>query len=283
MARILEIGGLGVVVIAPGEVLDALDARFAPFLVAAPPPWQPFVLEVAPAPGFAPRLERPEEVRAVVDGDHLRLVGPIAADFVPVRRHCRLAGARGLGAVDAALRLGLGVLLPLDGALLLHAALVSVAGRAFVLAGPSGAGKSTAARALDGACDELVVVRPGPAGVTASATPYWGGRPATVPLDGIVRLSRAGDASPVAVVRRGPEALRLLWAVVVRHVALPEVEAAVLAAAAALCRHLPVIDCRCPEGDAYLPWLSEALFARSAAGWPRSPSGRARRCRRCSS
>lgn len=103
-----------------------------------------------------------------------------------------------------------------DDALLVHGALLTRHGSAWLVAGPSGSGKSTIAGLAGGAalCDELALLRR--AGVRAwraHALPFWHGRPGRAPLRG-VRLLEHG-AAPRLRALGAEEARRRLLAEVV--------------------------------------------------------------------
>ncbi len=173
--------------------------------------------------------------------------------------------ARGLGAVDSLLRVALSLVLPtLDKGrgFLVHGALVPAGDEGLVFTGESGAGKSTVARALGAACDELVVLRPDGT-LTAHATPYWQGRPLERACRRVICLRRS--ASPVHQPLRGALAARRLARDVVRYVTLPSVERALLELVARACEQTQVIDAACPEGEAFLPYLTRQLELRRAA------------------
>jgi hypothetical protein len=248
---ILTLGGLGVQIDGSPRVEAAIAARFGAFASEVAPRIR---LRVEEGATFEPTLELPTATSLTLDGDRLLLDGPAArGTFDVATLQGVVRDAAGLGAVDALVRAALSVMLPLDGALLLHGALVDD-GRAFV--GDSGAGKSTLARALGAACDEMLIARPHAGGVGLHATPYWNGRPSQLAARAIVCLERGKpEVGPLA----GSAAVRTLLRHVVRFVAHPAAERAVLAIAAEVCARVPVVRAVCPTGDAFVP------FARQVA------------------
>jgi hypothetical protein len=252
----LNVGGQGLRLQASPEVLRALEARFAAFMGSP----SPSAIEIAieETHPFEPQLEQVAQVVVTREGSRLLLSGGANGWYDPEQRRGTVHDAAGLGAVDAIVRLALSLSLPPDGGLLFHGAALAMRGGAVALLGASGAGKSTAAAALDGACDELVVVRIDDSAVTLHATPYWRGRPQVAPLRTVVCLERGG-----ATVRRlrGAEAARTLLRHVMRFAAIDVVERPLFDLCAQLCRRVPVEEARCPEGDAFLPFLTRHLEA----------------------
>jgi hypothetical protein len=103
-----------------------------------------------------------------------------------------------------------------DDALLVHGALLTRHGSAWLVAGPSGAGKSTIAGLAGGGalCDELALLRrTGARSWRAHALPFWHGRPGRAPLRG-VRLLEHG-AAPRLRALGAEEARRRLLAEIV--------------------------------------------------------------------
>jgi len=177
----------------------------------------------------------------------------LGADLTKLVTH-----ARNLGDIDTMLRLVLSVTLPLTGALLIHgAALNNPRFGAMALCGDSGAGKSTAAAAFGAACDELIVLRPENETINLYATPYWRGVPLCAPCQGVVCLLRGGE--PAFAHQHGAGALRHLARHMVRFVSIEAVERAILRLLGLVCKHTPVTTARCPDGDAYIPYLTEKL------------------------
>jgi hypothetical protein len=270
----LAIGGERVHVIAPARVLEAVTSRYRPFIGGPAGRVAPIVLEVSEGAWFAPSHEHEAGARVIPDGEDAVTIafaampgaGPAARGaFRLADRRGSVHGVTGLGPVDALVRAALSLTLPLDGALLVHGATVPWRGRALVLCGASGAGKSTAAAALGAACDEHTVLRPDDAGVEVLATPYWQGRPFSAPLAELVCLERAGGRTPAFTALRGAAAARAIAAQLVRYVALPTVERAVLTVVARLCAAAAVARVVCPEGAGYLPFLTAHLPAEEAA------------------
>jgi hypothetical protein len=245
-------GGVGVRIDGSPAVCAALATRFAPFLAGGSE--AAIHLEVREREPFEPQLELPSGAsRLRWDGEVVRLDSPAGSGFIDVgARRGELDDATGLGAIDAVVRAALSLVLPLDGALLLHGALAG--GTAFL--GDSGAGKSTVARALGAACDELVIARPSPRGVRLYSTPYWGGRPLVCDGGTLVCLSRgAGTVESLA----GAAALRTVLRHAVRYVAWPDAERALLSVATKICQGTRVLAAACPTGEAFLPFLLPAL------------------------
>ena len=125
------------------------------------------------------------------------------------------------------------------------------------LCGDSGAGKSTAAAALGAACDELIVLRPENGSVNLYASPYWRGVPLCAVCQSVVCLLRGGE--PAFARQRGAEVMRHLAHHVVRFVFTEHTERAILRLLGLICKYTPVLTARCPEGDAYIPYLCEKL------------------------
>lgn len=140
---------------------------------------------------------RAEEPEIAADGaDRLELRSPSLAATVDLAAgRGRLASPLDRHGVDAVTRALLATWF--DDALLVHGALLTRGGDAWLGAGPSGAGKSTLA-ALAGAaalCDELTLLRrSNDRSWFAHALPFWHGRPGGGGLRG-VRLLEHG-ASP---------------------------------------------------------------------------------------
>jgi hypothetical protein len=268
-----------VVLRASTRVLDAVRLRYGAFEAAAddadvasvspslsasslPPSIELHVRERAV---FEPTLERESDATLTLDASSaVTLLGTAEGRFELATRTGQLDGVAGLGPIDSMLRAALSLVLPEAGALLLHGALVPGAdGTATVFVGRSGAGKSTVARAFGAACDELVVVRPVGDLLRVSATPYWQGRPFEAVCRTLVCLERG---TPRVAPVRGAEAARLLARHVVRYVAWPPAERAILACVAAAVGRTAMIDAVCPTGSAFLPFLERALdLSRVAA------------------
>jgi hypothetical protein len=193
-------------------------------------------------------------------GERVQMTAGAEGEFLLAERAGVVRGATGLGAFDSLLRLALSLTLPLDGALLLHAAALksspATGDGAVVLCGASGAGKSTAARALGAVCDELVMVRGLDDNFQVTATPYWQGQPSCERLSAIVCLERG---APKWVPLRRGEAVRTLLAHAVRYAPLPRVDRALFEVVTRTVAHASVYRAVCPEGDAFLPFLTGSL------------------------
>jgi hypothetical protein len=178
----LSIGGEHLRLIAPREVLVSVRQRYGAFESSASSPTgsgAPIVLEIRRRPEcFAPAYEHPVPMTAhLTSTDELVFGGELAGRYSLADRRGSIE-ATGVGAVDGLIRAALSVSLPLAGAVLLHgAALRNEAGDGIVLCGDSRSGKSTAAAAMGGFCDELVILRLSEAGLELQSTPYWAGRP----------------------------------------------------------------------------------------------------------
>jgi hypothetical protein len=252
----LDIGGVVLRVESEPRVLEAMQLRYGAFTVDHAP--DPVVLRVSAAAAFVPELERDGSASVSAGSDGvLRLDGGARGSFDLAARQGAIEEVSGLGPIDSLLRAALSLLLPADGALLVHAALA----RGRVFAGASGAGKSTAARTLGAECDELVILRPQGDRVLACATPYWQGRPARHHCQAVVCLRRAGGAPPAIADLDGVRAARALLANVVRYAVVPRVEREILQLAAAVCARTRVIDACCPEGGAYPPFVETLVAA----------------------
>lgn len=130
-------------------------------------------------------------------GDHIDVLGAGIVAVVPLRRGAGEAYLlRSRFALNALLRVLLGVKLLEQGGLLLHAAGVRVGRGAWVFPGRSGAGKSTLAKRFplaDVLSDEVVAVRLHGGRLEACGTPFPGelmgrGRPGWLPLHGFAFL-----------------------------------------------------------------------------------------------
>ena len=130
------------------------------------------------------------------------------------------------------------------------------------LCGASGSGKGTARDHFEGACDELAILTPAGAGIEIHSTPYWNGIPFRARCGGVVCLERGGE--PALRATRGAEALRALAQHLIRYTSLPRVEHAILNLAAEVCRRMVVTVATCPQGAAFLPFLSAGLLLEEA-------------------
>jgi len=262
MNLLLAIGGQEIQIRAPGPVMDLVAQRYGPFAKPSSRPTDtvPIVVEVTGhARTFSSIIERSPRVRVSACSSHeLTITGAISARYDLASRSGFIEHARNLGDIDTMLRLVLSVTLPLTGALLIHgAALNNPRFGAMALCGDSGAGKSTAAAAFGAACDELIVLRPENETINLYATPYWRGVPLCAPCQGVVCLLRGGE--PAFAHQHGAGALRHLARHMVRFVSIEAVERAILRLLGLVCKHTPVTTARCPDGDAYIPYLTEKL------------------------
>ena len=260
-----------VILRASAQVLAAVRLRYGAFEAATEPsaataiaPPTTIELTVRQGARFAPTLERESDAALTLDGQGaVTLRGTALGRFDLQTRSGWLDGVAGLGPIDSMLRAALSLVLPEAGALLLHGALVpSADGAATVFVGQSGAGKSTVARAFGAACDELVIVRPVGDSLRAWATPYWQGRPFEADCRTLVCLDRG---APRVTTVRGAAAARLLAPHVVRYVAWPTAERAILAGVAATVERTQIVEAVCPTGDAFLPFLEQALAHKRVA------------------
>lgn len=247
---------------APRAVLDFVVRRYGPFVKARSRTRDPdpIVIEIrSRTRTFSSIIEPSPNARVRVSPAHeITIEGAISGRYDVSTRRGFVQHARNLGDVDAMLRLVLSVSLPLRDALLVHgAALNNPLFGAVALCGASGTGKSTAAAAFGAACDELIVLRPENETVNLCATPYWRGIPLCAPCQGIVCLLRGGESAFAH--QRGADAVRHLARHVVRFVSIEPAERAILRLMSLICEHTPVMTARCPEGDAYIPYLSEKL------------------------
>jgi hypothetical protein len=136
------------------------------------------------------------------------------------------------------------------GGFLLHAATIIGKAGAFVFFGPSGSGKTTVS-ALVGegiVTDEITAIRAGENGYMVSSVP-WRGRPTSVPLAGLLRLTQARETtvtrlSPLQAVRQ------LLPSVFFSRLATAEVSR-FFDIAAALTRAVPAFDLRFTPDPAF--------------------------------
>ncbi len=223
----------------------------------------------------------PDHGRGIPTGPARLVARPVDARIIQFHGDChgtldvergigRIDRGRPLESVDALLRLGLAVIAPARGWLLLHGAAIDLRdGAGLALLGASGAGKSTAAATFESRCDDLVLVAPRRRRVEIAGTPYWRGRPGTAPGSLIVCLERG---SRPRARRLGPvEALRAVARHVIRFCALPAIDVRTLAVLRDLASEVPVVAVSCPEGPDYLPFLARALadfgvFPRWRAG-----------------
>ncbi len=265
----LSIGEEHLRIIAPRDVLASIRQRYGAFERSAPSlpsSGAPIVLEIRCRPGrFAPAYEHPVPVTAHLTGtDELVFAGEMAGRYSLVDRR-GVIEATGLGAVDGLIRAALSVSLPLAGAVLLHgAALRNEAGEGVALCGDSRSGKSTAAAALGGFCDELVILRLSEVGLELQSTPYWAGRPLRCRCAAIIGLER-GAAAPGFRRLRGASIARMLLRHVIRYVVAESVDRVILHSVGAIAERVEVAVASCPEGNAFVPFLSERIGSRKVA------------------
>jgi len=241
----LEIGGLrSAIVTRHPEVADVIARRYRGFLTSAPAHW------------WIEAEVRPEGLVAL-DDVVVRPTG--GARRLEVERHDFLAtldldertGTLWLGAIDhiaidTFLRVAYSLALLPAGALLVHAASLSRAGRAWMFPGPSGSGKTTLTRLSPDATllsDEISIVRVG-AGAAACCygSPFWGelgeaGCNAAVPLTAVHFLHHADRHATTPLTPR--RALQSLLPNVLFFAAEPALVARVLDVAAALVERVP--------------------------------------------
>ena len=259
MTASLVIGGEKIEVSGPAAVVDLISQRFGPFVQArsCESSSSPIFIEVANETRTSSIIERVPNVRITASGpDQITVDGAMTAHYFISARRGFIARADNLGHIDAMLRLVLSVALPLSGAVLMHgAALNNPLFGAIAVCGDSGAGKSTAAAAFGAACDELIVLRPENENVQLSATPYWRGTKLSAPCQTVVCLLRGGE--PTLVHERGMTAMRRLARHVIRHVSIEPVDRAILQLLSLICKNTALMTARCPEGAAFIPYLSE--------------------------
>jgi hypothetical protein len=259
---LVEIGGVCLEVSIAAGATEPLDELYSAFRVAALK--APSVrLEVDLAAPLSPLMQlghsAPPALALRLQGDRIAVGGTLRGELDPQGRCGHVAGVRHVGEIDALVRLALACVLPFDGGLLVHGTAVTSGEGMAVLMGRSGAGKSTAAAHLrPSLSDDLVVLRPHAGGVTVEGTPYWGGRPGAHAVSRLVCLRRG--ESPRQQALEGSTALRALHPHVVRYLAHPRVDVDTLALLARVAR-AGVLELACPEGPAYLPFLSRALGA----------------------
>jgi hypothetical protein len=240
----VEIGGLrSSIVTRHSDVADVIAHRYRGFLTSAPPDW---------------RIEagvRPEGVVALEDVVVRRIGGP---GRVQIERHDFLAtldfesctGTLELGAIDhialdTFLRVTYSLALLPVGALLVHAASLGRAGRAWMFPGPSGSGKTTLTRLSADAVllsDEISIVRVDADGPRCYGSPFWGnlgrsGENRAVPLAAIHFLRRAERHVAVSLTAR--RALTALLPNVLFFATEPALVARVLEITAALTAAVP--------------------------------------------
>ena len=240
----VEIGGVRAAFLTRHpEVTNVIAERYRGFLTAAPPDW---------------RIEaeaRPEGVVALSDvavrpADHPRRLRVERHDFLATldldaRTATLQLGAIDHIAIDTFLRVAYSLALLPAGALLVHAASLARADRAWLFPGPSGSGKTTLTRLSADAellSDEISIVRVDGHGARCYGSPFWGdlGRPGdnrAVPLAAIhfLRHAERHTASPLPARR----ALSALLPNVLFFAREPELVARVLEVASGLTAAVP--------------------------------------------
>ena len=263
MSLPLSIGGQDLCLEASPEILESVRLRFGRFEGSTSgdgPRQDPIKLEVHARPGgFLPICDRPAAVSVrAVGSQEVVIEGAVRGRYLVEARRGYIEDAPGPSAVDALIRVALSISTPLDGALLMHAAAIPTpSGHGIVLCGESGTGKSTAATAFGGACDELVVLRPAVDRVYLYSTPYWRGFPFRGRCTSVICLER-GRASDFAL-HRGSTAALCLARHVVRYVAIEPISRAILRVIGRICEAARVATAACPEGEAFVPFLRDAI------------------------
>lgn len=251
----LEIAGVRVDVSMRGPEPIGL-ARYRPFAGATgSPAW---TLELGPSTYDAPVPPG----RALVErGDCWRLFGLERDAWLDPR--ARTGGASIDGAcllLDTILRAAVARSVLDDGGLLLHGAAIVVEGAAHLFPARSGSGKSTlASRAAHPLSDELSILRPGPSGFHAHASPWWVSNGGSAPLACIYELAWHGEG--VTPLLR--TAVRQLATNLVIPLDEPESRGQALAAAAMVAGATPFARFAFhPESDV------DALLRRRTPGFP---------------
>jgi hypothetical protein len=266
----LRIGGLGLRIEGAAAFLDAAMERYAGFGAEESSlrvGGKPIVIEVSGKltsdTTSSSYLRQPIRLSRDTE-DEIVLSGGARGIYFVGARHGFVEDAVDLVPVDALMRLALSTVLPLERSLLLHAAAVrGQEGEGVVLCGASGAGKSTANSSLGGGCDELAVIRLAEEGnVELWSTPFWQGRRFQARCSEVLCLSRGGEAR----IQRasGAAAVRLLARHVMRYVVDPELERAILRLVAGVCDRIPIREAACPEGAAFIPFLTRQLGWKEA-------------------
>jgi hypothetical protein len=240
---VVDVGGVRAAFVArEDEVAEVIRHRYAGFLGAGPADWR---FDVG---------RRPEGVVPLADV----VVRDDGADRLRVERHDFLAtldlqartGTVALGAVDhiavdTFLRVAASLALLPAGGLLVHAASLARAGRAWVFAGPSGSGKTTLARLSADATllsDEISIVRLTADGARCHGSPFWGelaraGERTTAPLVALHFLRHADRHAARPLAPRA--ALAALLPNVLFFATAPALVARVLDVAGALVERVP--------------------------------------------
>jgi hypothetical protein len=219
-----------------------------------------------PAPGFACASPAPAVIELWRGDGQGTICLPAAAD-APLRGTFTVGS---FWAVEAAIRVAVGLALPRVGGLLIHASAVAVGPDAILFAGPTGAGKSTVARRLAAIAgcvqlaDDLVIARPTAAGRWRAHGPPFHG-------DGRVALGESRRIAAIHFLCQGPidcsepltrpAAVALLLRHALAYVAEATTGAYVLDAASALVTQVPCLALQLADPShaiAVLPGLQAA-------------------------
>jgi hypothetical protein len=239
----VDIGGVRVAfVTADPEIAAVVADRYAGFLTAGPADWR---FETTRRPAGLVALED-----VTVRGHGPGRLEVERHDFLATLDLDARTGRVALGAVDQVavdtfLRVAASLALLPVGGLLLHAASLGRAGRAWAFPGPSGSGKTTLTRLSPDATllsDEISIVRLAPGGARCHGSPFWGelarpGEPTTAPLAAIHFLRHADRHAATPLAPRA--ALQALLPNVLFFATEPALVARVLDVAAALVARVP--------------------------------------------
>jgi hypothetical protein len=239
----VDIGGVRVAFVAADPEIAALVGdRYAGFLADGPADWR---FETTRRPAGLVALED-----VAVRGLGPRRLEVERHDFLATLDLDAQAGWVALGAVDHValdtfLRVAASLALLPAGGLLLHAASLGRAGRAWAFPGPSGSGKTTLTRLSPDATllsDEISIVRLDADGARCHGSPFWGelarpGERTAVPLTALHFLRHADRHAATPLAPRA--ALRALLPNVLFFAAEPALVARVLDLAAALVARVP--------------------------------------------
>lgn len=269
MCLAMRIAGLEFRIEGDLPILDAAMERYAPFGAeepSLPVSGRPIVIEARGelTTTASSYTRQPISLSRGEAGDAIVLSGGARGIYHVGARHGFVEHASDLAPVDALMRIALSTVLPLEGGLLLHAAAVGrQEGEGVALCGASGAGKSTANSSLGGGCDELAVIRWSEGqDVELWSTPFWHGRRFRARCSEVWCLSRSCQAR----VQRagGAAAVRLLARHVIRYVVDPVLEHAILRLVAGVVDRIPIREAACPEGAAFIPFLTKQLGWKEA-------------------
>lgn len=268
MSLALSIGAEDFRVVATPNILDAVAQRYSSFVTtgASNSARVPINIRVGDSGSrFAPTYERPAEVSASESMvEKIVIAGEARGYYSIPKRRGVIEDVTGIGAIDALIRIALSVVLPLDGALLMHgAALRNGHNGGLALCGSSGSGKSTAAKAMGGLCDEFVVLRRAANDMELHSTPYWSGRPYSSHCEGIVCLERGGKPGYQNLSRVA--AVRALARHVIRYVAVERIDRLIFDLLCSISVRVVVSEASCPEGDEFIPFLERHVCFANAA------------------